>query len=71
MSGRETPVICTMCGIGCTNWLPTAWDDDKPYCGAECLKLARAVAHSIPSATDRAIERDHSLCGVDPCSDCR
>ncbi|MFI8301533.1 hypothetical protein ACIGCZ_37125 [Streptomyces nigra] len=33
--------------------------------------LAKAVDHSIPPAVDRAVRRDHSLCGVDPCSDCR
>ena len=33
--------------------------------------LARAVDRSIPPAIDRAIRRDHSLCGTEPCSDCR
>ena len=34
-------------------------------------ELARAVDHSIPPAVDRAVRRDHSLCGTHPCSDCR
>ncbi|MFJ9633739.1 hypothetical protein ACIRU8_39205 [Streptomyces sp. NPDC101175] len=33
--------------------------------------LAAAVNHSIPPAIDRAMRRDHSLCGTHPCSDCR
>jgi hypothetical protein len=33
--------------------------------------MAKAVDHSIPPAIDRAIRRDHSLCGKYPCSDCR
>lgn len=33
--------------------------------------LANAVDHSVRPAIDRAIERDHSLCGAEPCSDCR
>lgn len=33
--------------------------------------LAKAVDHAIPPAIDRAVRRDHSLCGVKPCSDCR
>lgn len=26
---------------------------------------------AIPAAIDRAVRRDHSLCGAHPCSDCR
>lgn len=33
--------------------------------------LAKAVDRSIPPAIDRAVRRDHSLCGTEPCSDCR
>ena len=33
--------------------------------------LAKAIDHSIPPAVDRAVRRDHSLCGTEPCSDCR
>lgn len=33
--------------------------------------LARSVNHAIPPAVDRATRRDHSLCGVEPCADCR
>lgn len=33
--------------------------------------LARAVDRSIPPAIDRAVRRDHSLCGTEPCTDCR
>lgn len=39
------------------------------YC-PDCA-LARAVDHSVPPPVDRAIRRDHSLCGAEPCSDCR
>lgn len=39
-------------------------------CCPDCT-IARAVDHSIPPAVDRAIRRDHSLCGAEPCSDCR
>jgi len=34
-------------------------------------KIRAAVDHAIPAAIDRAIDRDHSLCGAEPCSDCR
>lgn len=34
-------------------------------------QLAKAVDHAIPAPIDRAIRRDHSLCGAEPCSDCR
>lgn len=34
-------------------------------------ELAKAVDHSIPPAIDRAVRRDHSLCGTEPCTDCR
>jgi len=33
--------------------------------------LSKAVDHAIPAAIDRAVRRDHSLCGAEPCSDCR
>lgn len=33
--------------------------------------FARAIDHSIPPAIDRAVKRDHTLCGVEPCFDCR
>ena len=33
--------------------------------------LRRAVDNALPAPIDRAIRRDHSLCGVEPCSDCR
>ena len=44
------------------------------HCGAgpwDGSELARAVDHAIPPAIDRALDRDHSLCGAEPCSDCR
>lgn len=65
---------CTMCGMplaripDATVWSPGPNRD--PYCSEECLGLATSVAHAVPSRVDRAIARDHSLCGVDPCSDC-
>lgn len=33
--------------------------------------FARAIDNALPAPIDRAIRRDHSLCGVEPCSDCR
>lgn len=68
------PLNCTMCGLAVWNESPTVWSDGvnrEPYCDAECLRLASAVDNALPAAVDRAINRDHSLCGVDPCSDCR
>ena len=35
------------------------------------LRLATAVDHAVPAPIDRAIRRDHTLCGAEPCSDCR
>lgn len=35
------------------------------------LRAGHAVDHAIPPAVDRAVRRDHSLCGAEPCSDCR
>lgn len=37
----------------------------------DAIRLGRAVDQAVPAAIDRAVRRDHSLCGVDPCSDCR
>lgn len=34
-------------------------------------EMHRAVDNAIPAPIDRAIRRDHSLCGAEPCSDCR
>lgn len=33
--------------------------------------LYRAVDSALPAPVDRAVRRDHSVCGVEPCSDCR
>lgn len=33
--------------------------------------LARAVDSALPAPVDRAVRRDHSLCGTEPCSNCR
>lgn len=33
--------------------------------------LAKAIDSALPAPVDRAVKRDHSLCGVTPCSDCR
>ncbi|GAA4626682.1 hypothetical protein GCM10023196_035920 [Actinoallomurus vinaceus] len=35
------------------------------------IRIGHAVDHAVRPAIDRAIERDHSLCGAEPCSDCR
>lgn len=32
---------------------------------------AKAIDNAIPAPVDRAVKRDHSMCGVSPCSDCR
>ena len=48
-------------GSGCTIG---AFDERLP-------DLRRAVDNALPAPIDRAIRRDHSLCGVEPCSDCR
>ncbi|MFB7312948.1 hypothetical protein [Streptomyces sp. NPDC056192] len=34
-------------------------------------ELAHAIDKAIPAPIDRAVRRDHSLCSVKPCSDCR
>lgn len=33
--------------------------------------FVKAVDNALPAPVDRAVRRDHSLCGVSPCSDCR
>ena len=48
-------------GEGCVH---AAFDERLPA-------LATAIDHSVPPAIDRAVRRDHSLCGTEPCSDCR
>lgn len=53
--------------------------DTGIVCGYRCPNCRAAwtcswgifPGHSIPPAIDRAVRRDHSLCGVTPCSDCR
>lgn len=32
---------------------------------------AKRIDNALPAPIDRAIRRDHSLCSVEPCSDCR
>jgi hypothetical protein len=64
---------CNLCGMPLARVEEPVWSpppERAPYCSTECLDLAHAVAHSIPSRIDRAAGRDHSLCGVEPCSDC-
>lgn len=48
-------------GEGCTI---AAFDERLP-------DFTRAVDGAIPPAIDRSVRRDHSLCGIHPCSDCR
>lgn len=48
-------------GEGC---VITAFDERLP-------EWRRIVDNALPSSVDRAVRRDHSLCGVEPCSDCR
>lgn len=62
-------------------WKRAAWDVRRGLIGGEgCVigafderlpALASAIDHAIPAPIDRAIRRDHSLCGAEPCSDCR
>lgn len=74
MSIPDQSFECTLCGMPLTGgtavWPPAGGPDRDPFCGQDCVALARAVEHSIPPRVDRAVKRDHSLCGVDPCSDC-
>lgn len=35
------------------------------------IRVGNAVDHAVPPAVDRAVRRGHSLCGAEPCSDCR
>jgi hypothetical protein len=70
----KPPLNCTLCGVSIWNEPPTVWSpepDREPFCGDICHAIARAVTHSIPPAIDRAVRRDHSLCGQYPCSDCQ
>lgn len=48
-------------GEGCVH---AAFDERLPA-------LAKAIDSTIPAPIDRAVRRDHSLCGTEPCSDCR
>lgn len=71
---RKPPLTCGLCGLAIWNWTPTVWSegpDRVPFCGDDCLATANAVRNSLPPAVDRAVRRDHSLCGAEPCSDCR
>lgn len=65
---RNPPIECTTCGLPL--WDAT-WYRSDPYCEQRCIELAEAIDHSLPLPIDRALNRDHSLCGVEPCSDCR
>lgn len=68
------PLNCALCGLAIWNWTPTVWSegpDREPFCGDDCLATAAAISRSIPPAIDRAVRRDHGLCGKYPCSDCR
>ena len=48
-------------GDGCVH---AAFDERLP-------DLVKAVDNALPAPIDRAVRRDHSLCGTEPCSDCR
>ncbi|MGW7087581.1 hypothetical protein ACWGH2_29350 [Streptomyces sp. NPDC054871] len=48
-------------GQGCVH---AAFDERLPA-------LAKATDGAIPAPIDRSVRRDHSLCGAEPCSDCR
>lgn len=48
-------------GDGCTI---AAFDERLP-------DFIRSIDSAVPPAIDRAVRRDHSLCGAEPCSDCR
>ncbi|MFF5642918.1 hypothetical protein [[Kitasatospora] papulosa] len=71
---KRPPLNCALCGLAIWSDPPTIWNDApnrEPFCGDDCLATATAVTHSIPPAADRAVRRDHSLCGQYPCSHCR
>lgn len=70
----DKPLECAMCGLAVYNEPPTVWSrgpDRTAYCDDECLDLATAVDHEPSPATDRATCKAHSMCGWEPCSDCR
>lgn len=48
-------------GEGCTI---AAFDERLPV-------WAKRIDSALPAPIDRAVRRDHSLCGTAPCSDCR
>jgi hypothetical protein len=48
-------------GDGCVH---AAFDERLP-------ELAKSIDTALPAPIDRAVRRDHSLCGVKPCTDCR
>ena|ERR1041385_6311161 len=48
-------------GDGCVH---AAFDERLP-------DLVKAVDNTLPAPIDRAVRRDHSLCGTEPCSNCR
>lgn len=37
----------------------------------DLVRVGHAIDHALPAPIDRSVRRDHSLCGVQPCSDCR
>jgi len=66
---------CAFCGMPLKGDEPDlVWSsgaDRDPFCNVEC-ELAQAVDRSIAHAAQSAgRRRDHSLCGVSPCSHCR
>jgi hypothetical protein len=68
------PLNCALCDLAIWNEPPTVWSpppNREPYCDEGCYATARAIDHAIPPAVDRAVRRDHSLCGAEPCSHCR
>jgi hypothetical protein len=66
---------CTRCG----STLIVDADESCAACGAPPVdddrvtaeQLERIVGRVLPLPLDRALDHDHSLCGVEPCSDCR
>lgn len=61
---------CEFCGMPLTGASDPVWYRRAPFCNDDCVTLHRTYLALKGAARDAGRRRNHSLCGVVPCSDC-
>jgi hypothetical protein len=61
---------CKFCGMPLERVTDPVWYQRDPFCGDDCVTAHRAYLALKGAARNAGRRRDHSLCGVVPCSHC-